>query len=116
MHGPTFEAGLASPPDRSSKPAVVPELAAQGVRKMKKFDESKRLVIAILAAKENLTDAERTEAVKDLLADGLTIADITELVPRLLAPSRATPARTSSGQLPTVRTIRRLSQGCDHTT
>lgn len=82
----------------------------------KKVDEAKRLVIALLAAKENLTDQERTEAVKDLLEDGLTIADIMELVPRLLVPSHATPVRTSSGQPPTIRTTRRLSQERDRTT
>ena len=81
-----------------------------------KLDESKRLVIALMAAKESLSEDERTELVKELLGDGLTVADIMELIPRLLLPCRATLSETFSDRLPTVRTIHRLSPEPGRTT
>ncbi len=79
-------------------------------------DESKRLVIALRAAKETLSGDERTQMVKELLEDGMTIDDIMELVPRLIVPGHATPGETSSDQRPTVRSTHRLSPERDRTT
>jgi hypothetical protein len=81
-----------------------------------KMDEAKRLVIALMAAKEDLSEDERTRLVKELLDDGLTIADIMELVPRLLSASPSKPAETSSDRPATVRTTHRLSPERDRTT
>lgn len=71
-------------------------------------DPSIRLLIGILAEKDCFTEEERTEAVKDLLADGLTIGDIQELIPRLLGPSRAKRAETAADRSPVLQTTLRL--------
>ena len=72
-------------------------------------DEASRLIIAVMAKRGELSEEERTQAVKDLLSDGLTVGDINELVPQLLCPSHATPSGTRSDRLPTVKTTLQLS-------
>jgi len=61
------------------------------------MDETARLLIATLAAQGTLTDEERTQSVRDLIADGMTIDDIRELCPALLGIPLSTPSRTASG-------------------
>ena len=73
------------------------------------MDETGRLLIATLAAQGKLSEEERTQAVSDLIADGLTIDDIKELSPVLLGIHPATPSRTASDQPLVVPTILRIS-------
>ena len=75
-----------------------------------KYDPAGRLIIATLAARGELSEKERTEAVKYLLEDGLTVADVGEQYPGLLDCGPATLAETAADRSPTVRTTLDQSQ------
>lgn len=64
------------------------------------MDKTGRLIVAMLAIKGDLSEQERTQAVADLIENGLTISDIAELIPQLLAPCPATLSETGSDRPP----------------
>src|SRR5262245_9340432 len=62
------------------------------------LDEGGRLIVALLAESDDLNEDQRTRAIKFLIDDGLSYAEIIELYPRLLSFSPSTRQRTTASR------------------